>query len=55
MFWECIICNWRYDQETGTPASGIAAGTRFEDLPHDWTCPDCGASKDDFFVTEDAA
>ena len=26
----------------------IPAGTRFEDLPEDWTCPVCGASKKNF-------
>ena len=28
--------------------SGMAQGTHFYDLPDDWVCPDCGASKDDF-------
>jgi rubredoxin len=32
----------------GDPDSGIAAGTRFEDIPDDWYCPLCGASKDMF-------
>ena len=27
---------------------GIAPGTAFEDLPEDWVCPVCGASKSDF-------
>jgi rubredoxin len=22
--------------------------TAFEDLPDDWTCPECGAGKDEF-------
>ena len=35
------------------PAEGdlendIAPGTAFEDLPEDWTCPECGAGKEDF-------
>ncbi|MBZ4647800.1 MAG: Rubredoxin, partial [Desulfomicrobiaceae bacterium] len=32
----------------GDPDSGIAPGTAFEDLPEDWECPVCGASKADF-------
>jgi len=27
---------------------GIQPGTAFEDLPDDWVCPVCGASKDMF-------
>ena len=32
----------------GSPAQGIPAGTKWEDLPEDWECPDCGAEKEDF-------
>jgi rubredoxin len=44
----CQICGYIYDPEKGDPDSGIAAGTRFEDLPEDWVCPVCGAAKADF-------
>jgi rubredoxin len=46
--YECVVCGYVYDPEEGDPDNGIAPGTSFEDLPDDWTCPDCGASKDDF-------
>lgn len=46
--YRCIICSHVYDPEEGDPASGIAPGTAFEDLPADWSCPDCGAPKADF-------
>ena len=46
--WECVVCGWVYDEHVGDPDSGIAAGTKFEDLPDDWVCPMCGASKEDF-------
>ena len=46
--WVCTICGYVYDPEEGDPDNGIEPGTAFEDLPDDWTCPDCGASKDDF-------
>jgi rubredoxin len=44
----CDVCGWVYDPEVGDPDSGIDPGTKFEDLPDDWTCPVCGAGKDDF-------
>lgn len=46
--WQCAGCGYVYDEALGWPADGIAAGTRWEDIPEDWTCPDCGASKADF-------
>ncbi|SDK43162.1 Rubredoxin [Maridesulfovibrio ferrireducens] len=44
----CTICGWVYDPAVGDPDGGIAAGTEFKDIPEDWECPVCGASKDDF-------
>jgi rubredoxin len=46
--WMCLICGWIYDEEAGLPDEGIAPGTRWEDVPMNWTCPECGARKDDF-------
>ena len=46
--WECTICGYIYDPEEGDPENGIAPGTSFEDLPDDWVCPECGASKEEF-------
>lgn len=46
--WECIVCGLIYDEREGWPEDGIAAGTRWADVPDDWTCPDCGVGKDDF-------
>ncbi|MCJ7684330.1 MAG: rubredoxin, partial [Desulfobacteraceae bacterium] len=37
-----------YDPEDGYPDNGVEAGTSFDDLPDDWTCPICGAAKDLF-------
>jgi len=51
--WECTSCGYIYDPEAGDPDGGIAPGTPFEELPEDWVCPDCGASKDMFVVMED--
>jgi rubredoxin len=46
--WECSVCGYIYDPEIGDPDSGIEPGTSFENLPADWVCPDCGASKEEF-------
>jgi rubredoxin/flavin reductase (DIM6/NTAB) family NADH-FMN oxidoreductase RutF len=46
--YKCSICGYIYDPAVGDPDNGVAAGTAFEDLPDDWTCPECGAGKDDF-------
>jgi rubredoxin len=44
----CIICGFIYDEAEGIPDEGIAPGTLWENVPEDWCCPDCGATKDDF-------
>ena len=51
--WKCIVCGYIYDEEEGDPNNGIAPGTKFEDLPDDWVCPLCGASKDMFEKIEE--
>ena len=44
----CSVCGFVYDEAKGIPDAGIAAGTRWEDLPEDWVCPLCGATKSEF-------
>ncbi|WP_423811098.1 rubredoxin [Pseudodesulfovibrio aespoeensis] len=44
----CEICGYVYDPAQGDPDSDIPAGTSFDDLPDDWTCPVCGATKENF-------
>lgn len=44
----CNLCGYVYDPAEGDPDNGIASGTSFDDLPEDWTCPLCGASKEEF-------
>jgi flavin reductase (DIM6/NTAB) family NADH-FMN oxidoreductase RutF/rubredoxin len=44
----CTVCGYIYDPEVGDPDNGIAPGTPFAKLPDDWTCPVCGAGKDQF-------
>jgi rubredoxin-NAD+ reductase len=50
--WQCSMCGHIYDEAEGDPASAIAPGTRWEDVPEDWMCPDCGAPKGDFVLVE---
>lgn len=46
--YECGICGYIYEEEAGDADAGIAAGTKFADLPEDWVCPTCGAGKSEF-------
>jgi rubredoxin len=46
--YRCTVCGYIYDPEKGDPESDIEPGTSFDDLPEDWVCPLCGASKDEF-------
>ena len=32
----CRVCGLIYDEAKGDADSGLAAGTRFEDIPEDW-------------------
>jgi len=52
----CKACGLIYDEEKGDADSGLAAGTRFADIPEDWACPLCGVGKADFepYVMEEA-
>ncbi len=44
----CNVCGYVYDEEMGDPDNGIAPGTKWEDVPDDFTCPLCGVGKEDF-------
>lgn len=50
---ECKICWTPYDPADGDDYRQIEPGTAFIDLPHDWSCPNCSASKEQFMVLED--
>ena len=51
--YRCTACGYIYDPVKGDSEGGISAGTHFEELPDDWTCPVCGVSKDQFELVED--
>lgn len=44
----CRACGLIYNEGEGDEDSGLAPGTRFEDIPEDWSCPVCGVRKQDF-------
>lgn len=44
----CNVCGYVYDPTEGDPENGVSAGTSFDKLPDDWTCPVCGAPKSEF-------
>jgi len=44
----CVVCGFIYDEAEGWPEDGLEPGTRMEDIPDTWMCPDCGVTKEDF-------
>lgn len=46
--YRCTVCDYIYDPELGDPDGGIKQETPFEELPDDWACPVCGATKSEF-------
>ena len=49
---QCLLCGLIYDEEKGWPDDGIQPGTKWDDIPDTWMCPDCGATKSDFDMIE---
>ncbi len=43
--YECATCGFLYDEALGLPGKGIPPGTRFEDLPDNFECPECAVGK----------
>ena len=51
----CVICGFVYfvyGEAKGHPDSGLPPGTKWEDVPLNWHCLDCGAGKEDFEMIE---
>jgi Rubredoxin len=48
----CLLCGYIYNEADGWPEDGILPGTRWDDVPLTWQCPECGATKDDFEMVE---
>jgi len=45
----CDFCGYYYDPECEEEKNNIAPGTAFGKLPKTWTCPECNASKSEFY------
>ena len=43
--WTCSVCGFTYDEAEGLPDGGIEAGTKWQEVPEDWMCPECGIGK----------
>ncbi len=39
--YRCPGCGYVYDEAKGALREGFPAGTRWEQIPDDWGCPDC--------------
>lgn len=50
--YRCMNCSHVYDEAEGDPDSGLAPGTRWEDVPGDWICPECGSEKRDYTLID---
>jgi rubredoxin len=50
--WQCIVCGFIYDEARGLPEEGIPPGTKWDEIPEDWECPECGVGKGDFEMVE---
>lgn len=51
--YRCMVCGHVYDEVEGDPMRGFPPGTKFEDLPDDWTCPICGVLKEEYVEIEE--
>jgi len=47
-----LVCGHVYDEAEGDPIRGFPPGTKFEELPDDWTCPVCGVEKEEYVEME---
>lgn len=50
--WLCVVCGYIYDEALGDEEHGLLPGTRWEDVPEDWMCPECDAGKEAFEMIE---
>ncbi|MEM1578319.1 MAG: rubredoxin [Archaeoglobaceae archaeon] len=46
--YQCTVCGYVYNEDEGDPESNVPPGTKWENLPNEWVCPVCGATKDQF-------
>ena len=49
----CLGCGYEYIPELGDEEGEVAPGTRFKDIPQEWTCPECGEEKSNFIPSSE--
>ena len=50
--YQCLICGYTYNPDSGDPDGHVPAGTDFKNLKDDWKCPVCGTDKGSFDILE---
>ena len=50
--YRCGVCGFSYSERAGLEEDGFPPGTRWEDIPDTWTCPDCDSAKSVFEANE---
>lgn len=50
--YQCTMCGHIFDEALGDPEQDVPPGTRWEDVPDDYYCAECGALKADFEMIE---
>ncbi|MCK7502004.1 MAG: rubredoxin [Comamonadaceae bacterium] len=51
--WMCLICGWIYDEAAGRSGARHRAGhAPGPTCRMNWTCPECGARKEDFEMVQ---
>lgn len=49
----CAACGWMYNRDAGDARYNVPEGTKFEDLPEEFVCPQCGTPKVAFFLQDE--
>ncbi|MDO5713079.1 MAG: acyl-CoA dehydrogenase family protein [Tissierellia bacterium] len=48
----CNGCGYKYDADLGDEEADVEPGTKFDKLPEEWICPECGEEKDNFIEVD---
>ena len=51
--YECSVCGHLYREVEGDPLRGVPPGTPWAEVPDNWVCPDCGATKESFVCVDE--
>ncbi len=48
---QCPCCDYIYDESLGEEHEGYPAGSRWQDLPDEFSCPECFTTEKVDFIT----